>query len=121
MTKYTVAAADDLAEGERITLQLEGREITVFNLEGVYYAYLNWCMHQSGPVCEGDIGSTIEASYDRESLEVETSVERDGEILFCPWHGFQYDIISGDCLSRDDLSLPSYPVEQKNGDIVVTM
>lgn len=121
MTEYTVAKEHELEEGERITVQLEGREITVFNIEGDYRAYLNWCMHQAGPVCEGDIDGTLEASYDRESLELETSVEREGEILFCPWHGFQYDLKSGTCLSREGLTLPSYPVTVDNNNIVVTL
>lgn len=121
MTEHVVAGADELEDGQRVTSQVDGREVTVFRIDGRYYAYLNWCMHQSGPVCEGDLGHTTTASFDRASLELETRIERDGEILYCPWHGFQYDITSGQCLSRESLSLPSYPVTVAEGEITVEL
>jgi nitrite reductase/ring-hydroxylating ferredoxin subunit len=39
----------------------------------------------------------------------------------CPWHGWEYDIETGDCLSKRSAFLPSYPVEVRDGEIVVTL
>ena len=118
---HVVAGVDELDDGDRLVTQLNGREVAVFRHEGEYYAYLNWCFHQGGPCCEGPLSGTYFASYDRETRETELAWEREGEILNCPWHGWEYDLTTGDCLSRNDVTLPSYPVEARDGEIVVTM
>lgn len=118
---HIVADADEIADGERIVIQLEGREIAVFRHDGEYFAYLNWCVHQGGPCGEGSLSGTRIASYDREEGEVKSSWEREGEILNCPWHGWEYDLTNGECLSREDIQLPSYPVEIEDGRIVVKL
>ena len=114
---YAVLPADDLEAGERVVVEVEGREIAVFNLDGEYYAYLNWCAHQGGPVCEGSLTGRIEASFDRASLETHEEWHAD-ETLVCPWHDWEYDIHSGRCRSAD-VRLPSYPVRVEDGEIWV--
>lgn len=119
--RHRVATADEIDDGERLVIQLEGREIAVFRHDGEYYAHLNWCAHQGGPCGEGSLTGTRIASYDRETGEVDTSWEREGEILNCPWHGWEYDLTSGECLSRQDVTLPSYPVEIDDGAVFVLL
>ena len=114
MKEFVVAAADEVGDGERVVTELKGREIAVFNLDGEYRAYLNWCRHQGGPICEGNLTGTVEATYDRDSGETSLSWSRDGEVLMCPWHGWEYHLRSGQCLSRPDMKLPSYPVEERD-------
>lgn len=121
MTDYTVATIDEIPEGERLLIELEGREIGIFNVEGKYFAYLNWCVHQSGPCCEGSLTGTTEANYDRDTGETELTWVKEDEILNCPWHGWEYDIRSGACYSNRKYSLPSYPVSIEDDEIVVTL
>lgn len=121
MTGYVVTQVDDLSAGERIIVELEGKEIAVFRKDGEYHAYLNWCPHQAGPICEGQLTGTQRASYDRNSLELDTQWTNKGEILNCPWHGWEFDITSGECLSRAEIKLPTYPVKVENGDIIVSL
>ncbi|WIV65900.1 Rieske (2Fe-2S) protein [Natrialbaceae archaeon AArc-T1-2] len=121
MSEYEVASVDDVDDGERVTIQLEGREISVFNLDGEYKAYNNWCAHQAGPACEGNVTGTTEVEYDRETTELELNYCREGEILNCPWHGWEYDLTSGECLSRQGVKLPEYPTEVRDGTIYVTL
>lgn len=121
MSKHVVGHENELDEGERLVVQLEGREIGVFNVDGELRAYNNWCAHQAGPVCEGAVTGTFEAIFDEEALDTQLEYCREGEILNCPWHGWEYDLESGDCLSRQGVTLLSYPVEIRDGDIVVTL
>jgi len=121
MSDHVVCRVDELDEGERVVVQLEGREIGVFNLDGKYRAYANWCAHQSGPICEGSVTGTWEAEYDRDEMDTELTYCREGEILNCPWHGWEYDVGTGDCLSREGIKLPSYPVEVRGDEIVVSL
>lgn len=118
---HAVAAVGEIADGERLVTELEGREIGVFRVGDEYVAHLNWCLHQSGPCCEGPTTGTIEATFDRDTLEQTLTYVRDGEVLNCPWHGWEYDIKTGECLSRQGLALPSYPVRVEDGEIVVSL
>lgn len=119
MTEHVVATTTELADNDRLVVDIKGREIAVFRIDGEYYAYLNWCAHQGGPCCEGNLTGTVDAAYDSETHEVTLSWGRENEILNCPWHGWEYDILSGKCLSRPDIQLPSYPVTIEDDNIVV--
>lgn len=119
MAKHTVATEDELEDGDRTLIELEGKDIGVFNINGEYHAFASWCPHQGGPCCEGAVTGTSEASFDRDTLTVELDWTKDDEVLNCPWHGWEFDITSGQCLSDDRFSLPSYPVEVEDGKIIV--
>lgn len=121
MTTYTITDETELEEGDRIVTEINGREIAVFKHDGEYYAYLNWCAHQGGPCCEGNMTGTYKACYDEETGETSLDWEREDEILNCPWHGWEYDITSGECLSRSTVELPSYPVSVADGEIQITL
>lgn len=119
MSRHTVAEKDAISDGERLIVQLEGKEIAVFRHDGQYFAHANFCPHQSGPGCEGPIDGTTEATFDRETLETTTTWTKDQQIITCPWHGWEFDITSGDCLSKRDVKLISYAVDVEDGEIVV--
>ena len=119
MTKHIVAKEEELQPGDRKVIQVEGREIGVFNINGEYVAYSNWCAHQSGPTCEGSVTGTYKESFDKENLEYELEWCEEGNIINCPWHGWEYDIRDGDCLSRQGVKLPSYPVTVEEGTVAV--
>ena len=121
MSDHVVADADELLPGERILVQLRGREIGIFNVDGELYAYTNWCPHQSGPCGEGNVTGTRAATFDRDTLRSELEYVKDGEILNCPWHGWEFDLTSGDCLSRGGVRLPAHQVRTEDGEIVVML
>lgn len=119
--EHVVAQTDELQEGERIIALLNGKEIGVFNINGELHAYPNWCAHQGGPLCEGMLSGTVEGEFDRENLTTELEWSREGEILSCPWHGWEFDATTGDCLVDDGCRLRSIPVRDESGYVVVTL
>jgi nitrite reductase/ring-hydroxylating ferredoxin subunit len=119
--EYVVAGAEEVGDGERVLVQLEGREVGVFNVDGELFAYTNWCAHQGGPCCEGRLTGTQEATYDRETRETTLEWTREDEVLNCPWHGWEYDVTSGECLSKNRIRLPEHDVEVRDDDIVVSL
>lgn len=121
MPEFTVAKEDEISNGEHIVAQVQGREIGVFQIDDKLYAFTNWCAHQSGPICEGYLGGTTEATFDLETLETTTEWIKEGEILTCPWHGWEYDIITGDCLSKNGIKLPKHDVRIEDGEIIVSL
>jgi nitrite reductase/ring-hydroxylating ferredoxin subunit len=114
--RHFVAAADDLDAGERIVVDVRGREIAVFNVDGDYHALSNYCTHQGGPACEGLLSGTVGVDEDRELCWA-----RDGEIVACPWHGWEFDVTNGDHLGSDRYRLPHYDVVVADGDLYVEL
>jgi nitrite reductase/ring-hydroxylating ferredoxin subunit len=119
--RHAVASADAVSPGERLLVEVEGVEIAVFNVDGDYRAYPNWCAHQGGPACEGRLTGRATATYDRETLETSVEWVAEGETLICPWHDWEYDVRSGRCVSKPDVQLPAYPVGVEDGELVVDL
>ena len=90
MTHYIVATVQEIPPGGRKIVEVAGRSIGVFNLDGVFFALRNRCPHQGGPLCAGTLGGLISAP--RPGC---TGTRRGGEILRCPWHGWEFDIRTG--------------------------
>jgi 3-phenylpropionate/trans-cinnamate dioxygenase ferredoxin subunit len=90
MARHVVAPARDIPPGERRIVTVEGRRIGVFNLDGMFYALLDRCPHQGGRLCLGDAIGLVQ------SAEPGTyRYSRPGEFLKCPWHGWEFDIRTG--------------------------
>lgn len=121
MGKHVVAEVNEIENGDRVVTELEGREIGVFKIDGEYHAYTSWCAHQSGPICEGIVGGTVEATFDRETREVERQWTREGQLIRCPWHDWEYDLESGECLSKPGIRLPEHDVTIEDGQIIVSI
>ena len=90
MRSVVVARADEIAPGQRKIVDVGGRSIGVFNIDGEYFALRNRCPHQGGPLCLGllfaPLRSAVPGEYER---------GRDREIIRCPWHGWEFEIRTG--------------------------
>ena len=90
------ARVDEIPEGERKILKIDNLSIGLFHHRGNWYALKNVCLHRGGPVCTGTL---------------------EGDILTCPWHGFQYNVTNGHLLVDDSAHLDSYHVRVQNEEI----
>jgi nitrite reductase/ring-hydroxylating ferredoxin subunit len=89
-TKHVVATADEVPPGERKKVHLKGRDIALFNLGGTYYAIGDKCPHEGGSLCAGNrVGLAISSEPGKYDLV------RPGEFVKCPWHGWEFDIRTG--------------------------
>ena len=61
MAKHVVATVDEIPPGERKIVELEGRSLGVFNIDGEFYAVRNICPHQGAPLCEGRLTGLLES------------------------------------------------------------
>jgi nitrite reductase (NADH) small subunit len=72
---------------------------------GKLVAYRNVCPHAGAPVCQGRVcGTTLPGEVG------EYSLAREGEILRCPWHGWEFDLLTGLQLVDPKMKLKSYEV-----------
>jgi nitrite reductase/ring-hydroxylating ferredoxin subunit len=90
MTKHVVGTVDEIAPGKSKLVEVKGREIGVYNVNGAFYALANRCPHGGGSLCKGVV--TGLALSDRPG---DYKLVRKGEFLRCPWHGWEFEIKSG--------------------------
>ena len=69
-----IASANEIAPGQARLVNVKGKEIALFNIEGTFFALENACTHEEGPLSEGDV---------------------EGYEVTCPWHGARFDIRTG--------------------------
>lgn len=94
-----VATPDELPNGARKIVEIDGRAIAVFNIAGTLYAIADVCSHDDGPVAEGEL---------------------DGHEIECPRHGARFDVRDGKVLTFPAIvSIPAYPVKVENGEVLV--
>ena len=108
-----VGSLSELPVGERRLVQANGKSIGLFNTGKQVVAVLNICPHAYAPVCRGKVGGTTLPSKAGEFVW-----GRENEILRCPWHGWEYDLHSGQCLT-DRRQLKRFPVQIRDNDIYV--
>ena len=115
MSKHVVAAAAEIPPGGRKLVTVRGRPIAVFNLGGSFYGLLNRCPHQGGSLCEGLLTGAVTA--DRPGVY---RISREGEIIRCPWHGWEFDVRTGQSwCDPNDTKVRAYPVTVEPGTALV--
>ena len=94
MKWINIAKAAEIGPGHRIVVQFDGENIAIFNTGKDFYAIDNACPHQGGPLSEGTLA---------------------GELVTCPWHGWQYDLKSGCPITTPNVR--TYPLRLQ-GDVL---
>ncbi len=103
--RCVVGTAADLPAGTHRIVSLNGESVGVFNVGGKYHAIQNRCPHQGGPLCLGQLTGTTQAE-DPDTV----SWVRVGEIVRCPWHNWEFDIITGRALFNPNRRVKTYDV-----------
>jgi nitrite reductase (NADH) small subunit len=115
--RYEVGPASEIPPGVRkIVYPLGGAGIGVFNVNQRYYAVKNICPHMGAPLCRGKLTGTTSPLRTADG-RVAMEWIRDGEILRCPWHHWEFDIVTGRTLfpSRQRVATYQVAVEHANG------
>jgi nitrite reductase/ring-hydroxylating ferredoxin subunit len=116
MKRFVVCRVTDLAPGERRIVSIAGRSIGIFNVDGHFFAVRNRCPHKGGALCAGPLCGT--------ALPVDGFkfvYGREGRILRCAWHGWEFDIETGQALVDPRLRAQTYPVTVEDEQIVVSI
>jgi len=113
-----VGPPDRFPAGQFVMLEIAGRDIGIIQLAtGELRAIRNRCPHKGAPICRGIVGGTWPPGTP-ETLRY----DRDGEVLICPWHGWEYDLQTGQELFQPrPTRLLMYPVTIENGQVCITI
>ncbi|PWK76733.1 Rieske 2Fe-2S domain-containing protein [Aminobacter sp. AP02] len=112
---------DELKKRQRMVIDVDGVGIGIYFVGDEVRAYLNICPHMGGPVCQGKImPRTLEQVADNgKSLGLGFSKEQ--LHIVCPWHGFEFDMLTGRHPIDPSVGLTPIPVQVTNGEVVVTV
>lgn len=118
MPEVFVSKTSEMGDGDRRIVASGKHEVGVFRKDDQFYAYSNYCVHAGGPVCEGlMINKVVDLiAQDRTYLGQTFS----DEVHFvCPWHGYEYDLKTGECIGDRRLKLKRFSVIERDGDVYV--
>jgi len=72
--RVRVASLAEVPPGTGRQVQVSGRALAIYNLDGIMHAMDGTCTHRGGPLGEGALV---------------------GNVVTCPWHGARFDVTTG--------------------------
>jgi nitrite reductase/ring-hydroxylating ferredoxin subunit len=111
--RFVVARLSEFPDNSRKIVRVGGREIGVFRVGERFFAVRNRCPHQGGPLCVGRVYPLVVADAPGEIRLEETM------LVSCPWHGWQYDMVTGKSYVPGDPNVRSFDVRVEHGGEIV--
>lgn len=93
-----VMAASELGPGQCREVLVGGKPVALFNVEGIFYALSNVCLHRGGPLGQGSL---------------------DGAVVMCPWHAWTWDVRTGENTANGSLKVACYDTKVEAGQVAV--
>lgn len=91
-------AASDLAPGQCVEVTVGETPVALYNVNGIFYATSNVCLHRGGPLGQGML---------------------EGKEVMCPWHAWSWDVTTGENVANGSLKIPTYEVKVEEGQVLV--
>lgn len=116
MATFIACKKDDLKPGEKKLLSVDHKSIVLVRTpDSNYHAVSNICPHEGAKMCDGLVGGTFMSentgNYD---------YVKDGEVIRCPWHGYEFDVTSGCSLFEPDkYKIKKYDVSLEEDLVVI--
>jgi nitrite reductase (NADH) small subunit len=95
----SVAKVNDIPPGHGKTVQVAGKNIALFNVDGTFYAIDDTCLHRGGPLGEGELT---------------------GHLVACPWHGWKYDVRTGISITNSAAQVHCYETKIEGEDLHIS-
>jgi len=116
MRQHALGPIDEFPPGSRRIVELDGRSIGVFNVDGRLYALRNRCPHQGAPLCLGRVAPLVTAPCPGSYVAERT------EVIRCPWHGWEFQLADGrSWVDPEGTRVRAYPVEVRRGQVFIEM
>src|SRR5579872_7445441 len=95
MILLRAARKDEVPAGTIREFQVDGKTLSIANVDGKFYAIDNTCLHRGGPLGQGTLSHSV---------------------VTCPWHGWQYDVTNGKLMANPTVGVACYKVEVRGED-----
>jgi nitrite reductase (NADH) small subunit len=93
--------------------------VGIFNIDGHFYALRNLCLHRLGPLCTGQVSRRVVSAAHPCDAHEAAPFEQGGEVIRCPWHLWEFDIVTGQCLVDPHVRVKTYPVQIEGDTILI--
>lgn len=114
-SRHVVATVGEIAPGTCKLVHVKGRDIGVFNVAGEYYALANVCPHAGGSLCHGRITGLVKSDGPGAYR-----LERQGEFIRCPLHGWEFEIRTGQSYcDPDSMKIRQFNITVQPGEELV--
>lgn len=91
---YQIAPVQEFELNKLTPVEIEGRQITIVRTEAGIFSFGSSCPHMGAPICHGSIHGTMLPSDPDEYVYGE-----DGQVVRCPWHGYEFSIRTGESIA----------------------
>jgi len=98
MSGVRVASVTEVPPGTGREVMAGNQVVALFNVDGKFYALDGICPHAGGPLGEGELQGTV---------------------VTCPWHGWQFDVTTGQHCLNARLTHQTLVVRVEGDDILV--
>jgi len=99
-TRHRLCSVNDVPLGQGRECVVGDRIVAVFNVDGRFYALDGICPHAGGPLAKGELH---------------------GCVVTCPWHGWQFEVSSGQHQLNPRIRQTAFPLVIENGDVFVDL
>ncbi|MFT4946142.1 MAG: nitrite reductase (NADH) small subunit [Natronomonas sp.] len=113
--RVPVKADSTFEPGECELVTVDGQSFGVHNVDSEYYAILNRCAHDCGPVGEGTVRPKLVTEETEPGERERQHYDEDTPTITCPWHGWSYELETGNHISLEDISVPTLDVSVEDG------
>jgi nitrite reductase (NADH) small subunit len=117
---HVAGRIDDFADRTSRVVEIRGRAVGVVRVGDTFYALLNICPHQGGPVCTGGVFPRTRAEV-LPNGRLREWYDHDAPVIACPWHGWEFDVATGQCLADPTRRVAAYEATVVNGDVIVLL
>ena len=114
MARHVVARASESPPGARKLVRLNGRGVVVFNVKGEFFALSDRCPHKGASLSGSKMTGLVESGGPGDY-----TYTRVGEIVRCPWHGWEFDLQTGLCLDEPSLRTAIYQVRVEGDRVLI--
>ena len=95
-----IAKVSEIPKGTGKVVEASGKTVAVFNCEGMFYAIDNTCKHRGGPLGDGSLAGTT---------------------VTCPWHGWEYNVTTGECAMDRSIKVQQFDVKVEGDDLLIAL
>jgi nitrite reductase (NADH) small subunit len=107
-----VGALGDLERDGHVVARVEGREVGAVLVGREIRGVRNRCPHHGGPICLGRVEERLTGEPGAYGLAGKA-------VLRCPWHGWEFDPVTGACLDDPTLRVAVYPAKAEAGRVLL--
>ncbi|MGH2849673.1 MAG: Rieske (2Fe-2S) protein [Solirubrobacteraceae bacterium] len=116
---FRVGPVEEIPENGGVLADVGDREVGIFKSRGKLYAYDNRCIHQGGPVCSGEVLGATRLVLGERGETLREILDEDEMRLVCPWHGWEYDLVTGEVAHARRFRLRRYEVKVEDGVVYI--